>query len=135
MIENIEKLKIDELRSRWTEVWGTDPHSRIGRTMLEKSLGYKIREREGHGLTPEQQERLGQLIRQYKRNPNYFDEGGSVLKPGTRLVKTYQGKRHSVLVTSSGFEYEGQSYGSLSKIANEITGSRWNGWLFFGIKK
>lgn len=118
----------------WALAWGRQPHARIGRTMLEKSLQYKTLELEGHGLTPEQLARLEQLVREYKRNPACFDEI-SPLKPGTRLVRMHNGKKHSVLVKAEGFEYGGQTYSSLSKIANDITGKRWNGWVFFGLKK
>jgi hypothetical protein len=52
-----------------------------------------------------------------------------------RLVRTWKGKKYGVTVTQNGFEYEGKSYTSLSHIANTITSSRWNGWLFFGLKK
>ncbi len=134
MPENRGKLPLNELRQMWARAWGREPHPRIGRTMLEKSLEYKTREREGHGLTSEQQARLEQLIKQYKRNPACFD-GNGPLKPGTRLVRIHEGKKHSVLVKAEGFEYQGRVYGSLSKIANDITGKRWNGWVFFGLKK
>jgi hypothetical protein len=50
-------------------------------------------------------------------------------------VRVYNGRKHNVLVKADGFEYQDQTYGSLSKIANDITGKRWNGWVFFGIKK
>ncbi len=100
--------------------------------MLEKSLAYKQR---GQRLNADQQKRLEQLIKQYKRNPNCFDENVPVLKPGTRLVRNWNGTRHSVLVQSAGYEYKGKVYGSLSQIASEITGTRWNGWIFFGLKK
>ena len=55
-------------------------------------------------------------------------------KPGTRLVRMHEGRKHSVLVKAEGFEYQGRVYSSLSKIANEITGKHWNGWVFFGLK-
>ena len=100
--------------------------------MLEKSLTYK---QHGQGLNPDQQKRLEQLIRQYKRNSNCFDENIPVLKPGTRLVRNWNGTRHSVLVQPAGYEYKGKIYGSLSQIASDITGTRWNGWIFFGLKK
>ncbi len=134
MREKHGKLPLNELRQMWARAWGREPHARIGRTMLEKSLEYKTREREGRGLTPEQQARLEQLVREYKRNPACFD-GNGPLKPGTRLVRMHNGKKHSVLVKVDGFEYGGQTYSSLSKIANGITGKRWNGWVFFGLKK
>ncbi len=134
MPKNLKKLPLNELRLMWADAWGREPYARIGRIMLEKSLEYKIRERGGGGLTPEQQAQLEQLVKQYKRNPACFD-GNGLLKPGTRLVRTHEGKKHSVLVKAEGFEYQGRVYSSLSKIANDITGKRWNGWVFFGLKK
>lgn len=125
-------MHIQELRDRWAAAWGMQPHARIGRTMLEKSLAYKISDKH---LTPEQQARLDQLIKQYKRNPTSFDGPSGQLKPGTRLVRMHNGKKHSVLVKAVGFEYAGQTYSSLSKIANDITGKRWNGWVFFDLKR
>ena len=135
MSKNLRKLPLNELRQMWARAWGWEPHARIGRTMLEKSLEYKTREREGCGLTAGHRARLEQLVKQYKRNPAYFDDNGGLLKPGTRLVRMHNGKKHSVLVKADGFEYGGQTYSSLSKIANDITGKRWNGWVFFGLKK
>ncbi len=127
----MHELSINELRRQWAEAWGRQPHLRVGRVMLERSLAYKLQE----GVSPKQQIRLNKLIKEYKRNPACFAGRAGALKPGTRLVRTYNGKKHSVLVKADGFEYQGQVYSSLSKIANDITGSRWNGWLFFGLKK
>ena len=53
---------------------------------------------------------------------------------GTRLVREYQGVEHVVTVLADGFEYEGRPYRSLSAIARAITGTRWNGWTFFGLR-
>lgn len=128
------KLPLDELRAMWADAWGKAPHGTMGRTMMAESLKFKHKEREGNGLTSEQRARLDELVRAYKRNPDSFDKAVD-LKPGTRLVRTWQGKKHCVTVTRDGFEYKGEIYTSLSLIANTITGSRWNGWLFFGLKK
>lgn len=132
---NIIQLSLPELRQKWAEYWGMAPHVRIGRKMLEKSLAYKMRQARGEGLTTEQQKRLDNLVAAYKRNPKFFDEGLSGLKPGVRLVKQYNGAHHSVLVKTDGFEYRDKIYGSLSEVAFVITGTRWNGWVFFGLKK
>ena len=53
---------------------------------------------------------------------------------GTRLVREWQGAEHSVTVRDDGYEYQGRPYKSLSAIARLITGTRWNGWVFFGLK-
>jgi hypothetical protein len=132
---DIKHLPLPELRQKWAVAWGVPPHAKIGRAMLAKSLEYKLREQEQGGLEPELQERLKKFISTYKRNPRCFDDNVQRLKPGTRLVKIWKEKRHSVLVLANGFEYEDRIYSSLSEIATTITGSRWNGWVFFGVKK
>lgn len=135
MSQNLANLPLNVLRQLWAEAWVKRPHARIGRTMLEISLDYKIKEKEGtSGLTPNQQNRLTQLIKQYRRSNSSF-ETSTGLKHGTRLVRMHGGKKHSVMVTPEGFEYAGKTYTSLSKIANDITGKNWNGWVFFGLKK
>ena len=53
---------------------------------------------------------------------------------GTRLVREWDGVEHSVTVRDDGYEYQGRPYKTLSGIAREITGTRWNGWVFFGLK-
>ena len=103
--------------------------------MLEKSLAFKVRELSGNGLSPEQQKKLDNLVAQYRRNPEFFDDERIMLSPGTRLVRVWQGTKHSVLVMEAGFEYQGGMFSSLSEVAYAITGTRWNGWLFFGLKK
>jgi len=127
---HMQKLPLNELRQMWSEAWGLKPHARIGWSMLEKSLIFKTQ----NGLTREHDARLEQLVKQYKRNPAFFDSRGP-LKPGTRLIRNWKGKRHSVLVKTNGFEYQGHDFTSLSQIANQITGSRWNGHVFFNLRK
>lgn len=132
---NVAHIKTDELRKRWAEYWGIQPHRYIRREMLEKSLAFKIRELSGNGLTSEQQKKLDNLVTQYRRDPEYFDDERIMLSPGTRLVRVWQNKKHSVLVMEVGFEYQGRKFTSLSEIAYTITGTRWNGWVFFGLKQ
>jgi hypothetical protein len=55
-------------------------------------------------------------------------------KSGTRLIRSWQGKTHTVTVEESGYQYEGRRYRSLSEIARQITGTQWSGPLFFGLK-
>ncbi len=127
--ENITELS--GLRTQWQQVWGIKPHNRIGRKMLERSLHFKRHEKQ---LSPNIQKRLNKLIQNYKRNPQYFEQGHMLLKPGMKILRAWKGKTHTVTVTSNGFIYNGKDYSSLSKIATEITGSKWNGWVFFNLK-
>lgn len=130
----VSGLPLPELRQRWAEMWGLLPPPKISRTMLEKSLIFKLKERAGFGLTPEQQKRLDGLVRAYKRAPMPTMKEVSI-KPGTRLVRTWKGQRHSVIVKENGFDYQGRVFNSLSEVAATITSTRWNGWVFFGLKK
>lgn len=132
---NTTCLTTEELRQKWASLWGIQPHRYIRREMLEKSLLYKQRQLSGTGLTPEQQKKLDNLVAQYRRDPECFDDGRIVLSPGTRLVREWQNTKYSVLVLEAGFEYRSKAYTSLSEIAFAITGTRWNGWVFFGLKK
>jgi len=124
------------LKQQWRELFGTEPPP-YNRRFLESRLAYRIQELAYGGLKPETVARLEALGEQ-------LDGGNVVLRriragkdrpvAGTRLVREYQGVQHAVTVLADGFEYEGRPYRSLSAIARAITGTRWNGWSFFGLK-
>lgn len=132
--QDISTLPILELQQLWSRLWDKPIQPRISRQMLEQSILYKQRELRGEGYTPDQQAQLAKLIKQYKRDPKSFGYKNG-LKPGTRLVRVWQGKAASVMVKDNGFEYDGKLYFSLSEIAFTITGTRWNGWTFFKVKQ
>lgn len=132
-MNDVAVLSQEELRQKWSEYWQLSPPPKISRTMLEKSLAFKLREHAGLGLTTEQQKKLNELVRAHKRSPTQIKEVN--IKIGTRLVRTWKGHRHSVIVKDGCFEYQGKIFKSLSEIAATITGTRWNGWVFFGLKK
>jgi hypothetical protein len=60
---------------------------------------------------------------------------GPRIKPGSRLIREWHGRTHTVCVTDEGFEFEGRTYSSLTKVARDITGARWSGPRFFGLTK
>ena len=122
---------LDDLRAEWVVAWGRTPHKDIGRTMLERSISFKRWEQEGGMLQSHEQKHLNKLVEAFKVNPESLNCISQPLKPGTRLIKSYKGKRHSVKVLSDGFEYDSEKWGSLSAIATYITGTSWNGWKFF----
>ncbi len=124
-----------ELKQRWRELFGTEPPP-YNRRFLQSRLAYRIQELVFGGLGPETVQRLEALGEQ-------LDGGNIVLRriraderpiAGTRLVREYQGVEHAVTVLHDGFEWQGRPYRSLSAIARAITGTRWNGWTFFGLK-
>ena len=88
-----------------------------------------------HGsLSPNIQRKIDKLVENYDRTQN-IEKDNKVLSitDGTKLVREFKGKRYSVTVIQNGYEYNGKKYKSLSAIANEITGTRWNGKKFFGV--
>ena len=124
-----------DLKQQWRELFAAEPPP-YNRRFLESRLGYRIQELAYGGLKPETIQRLEALGEQ-------LDGGNPVLrrirgddKPiaGTRLIREYQGVEHGVTVLREGYEFDGRPYQSLSSIARAITGTRWNGWTFFGLK-
>jgi hypothetical protein len=127
---------IRDLKAQWRSLFGADPPP-YNRRFLESRLAYRIQELAYGGLKPETIARLEALGEQ-------IDGGNITLRrirqhqrpiAGTRLLREYQGVEHVVTVTREGYEYQGRPYQSLSAIARAITGTRWNGWLFFGLRK
>lgn len=126
---------IADLKAQWRALFGTEPPP-YNRPFLESRLSYRIQELAYGGLKPETVARLEALGDQ-------LDGGNPVLrrirgddKPvaGTRLVREHQGVEHTVTVLQDGYEWQGRPYRSLSAIARAITGTRWNGWAFFGLQ-
>jgi len=124
-----------DLKKQWRDLFETEPPP-YNRRFLESRLAYRIQELAYGGLKPETIERLEALGEQ-------LDGGNVVLrriradaKPisGTRLIREWQGVEHCVTVRDHDYEYQGRPYKSLSAVARAITGTRWNGWVFFGLK-
>ena len=124
-----------DLKKQWLSLFDTPPPP-YNRKFLESRLAYRIQELAYGGLKPQTIARLEALGEQL--------DGGNITvrrirgddRPiaGTRLIREYQGFEHCVTVTADGYEWQGRPYKSLSAIARAITGTRWNGWVFFALK-
>jgi hypothetical protein len=97
-------------------------------------LAYRMQEKAYGGLKLSTRKRLQKLAGELKRDPKAQLPPNQRFKSGTKLVRQWQGKIHEVLVVDEGFNYRNKRYESLSEIAREITGTRWSGPLFFGLK-
>ena len=95
-------------------------------------LAYRIQEKAYGGLKPATQRRLSQLAESFEDGapPKEMER----VKPGTRLLREWRGQTHEVIATERGFQYRGQLHPSLSEIARHITGTRWSGPVFFGLR-
>jgi hypothetical protein len=131
----LKTINTSALKQQWRELFAAEPPP-YNRRFLESRLAYRIQELAYGGLRPETLARLEALGEQL--------DGGKVTvrrkrgddKPiaGTQLIREYRGIEYVVTVTRTGYEYEGRPYQSLSAIARAITGTRWNGRVFFGLR-
>jgi hypothetical protein len=130
----LKVMPVMALKARWRELFDTEPPP-YNRRFLESRLAYRVQELAFGGLKPETVERLAALAREVGGNaPRRARSAQERPIAGTRLIREWQGAEHSVTVRDDGYEYQGRPYKSLSAIARLIAGTRWNGWVFFGLK-
>ncbi len=124
-----------DLKAQWRDLFETEPPA-FNRRYLESRLAYRIQELAYGGLKPETVRRLEMLGEQLDGGNITLRRIRADLKPiaGTRLVREWQGIEQTVTVLADGYEWQGRPYRSLSSVARAITGTRWNGWIFFGLK-
>ena len=124
-----------DLKAQWRELFDSEPPP-FNRRYLESRIAYRIQELAYGGLKPETIRRLERLGEELDGGDRRKSRMRADLMPivGTRLLREWQGVEHVVTVTADGFDWQGRPYRSLSAIARAITGTRWNGWVFFGLK-
>jgi len=124
-----------DLKQQWRDLFDSEPPP-FNRRYLESRLAYRIQELAYGGLKPETGKRLETLGEQLDGGDRKKSRIRADMMPivGTRLIREWQGVEHVVTVTADGFDWQGRPYKSLSAIACAITGTRWNGWVFFGLK-
>jgi hypothetical protein len=128
----LPKTPTPELKQMWRDLYDKEPPG-FSRNYLISRLAYRIQELAYGGLKPATRTKLDALADALdpqaarKRVVN-----GPVV--GTRLVREFRGREYTVAVLADGFEWEGRRYKSLSAVARAISGTRWNGWTFFGLR-
>ena len=155
-IEALRRMTVGELRVKWRELYGEYTRS-CNRAYLWRRLAWRVQELAYGGLSDRAKARIEELNRdgdlrmlpprgwQPPTNGNGDQPGPQqqqwplrdprLPRPGSTLTRRYRGHEIRVLVLDDGFEYEGRHYASLSALAREVTGQRWNGLLFFGLTK
>jgi len=124
-----------QLRALWTENFSKEPPSTLRKQLMVPLLAYRLQEREYGGLSHTARRRLRQIAASSRMDKPPRLDGDTGPQTGTKLIRSWHGEVHEVIATGSGYEYRGQTYSSLSKIARNITGTRWSGPLFFGVRK
>jgi hypothetical protein len=133
-LTDLSQSPIQQLRQRWRAVFRTEPPPAFGPDLLRRSIAQRIQEQHYGRLSISAQQQLSQIVKAMASKPSGRIELPRRIKPGAVLVKTWKGKSHRVTVLDDGFSFEERTYVSLSEIARKITGTRWNGPKFFGLR-
>ena len=129
-IDRIRSLGVDELRNLWRATFRASPPPGFTKDLIARFLCWHIQEQAFGELDP----RTAKHLASFTRGARPPSDRPRRLKPGTVLVREYQGARHTVTVVANGFVWREATYASLSTIARAITGTNWNGPRFFGLR-
>ena len=132
----LKAMSVNELKTEWQAMFDA-PAPNNSRTFLESRLSYRIQELT-YGGPDKQTRRLLDLLADevegtLTRKAQIADPRNPVV--GTKLIREWDGVAHTVTVLKDGFDWGGQRYKSLSAVARAITGTRWNGYRFFGLRE
>lgn len=130
----LKSAPVSDLKQKWRDLFEREPPP-YNRRFLENRLAYRIQELAYGGLSQETLERLDALADELDgKKPKRRSPIENRPIAGTRLIREWRGVEHCVTVRQEDFEYQGRPYKSLSAIARHITGTQWNGLVFFGMK-
>ena len=127
-IAGLSGFSREDLVERWVELHGAAPLKTLTKDLLVRGIAYEMQVRQHGGLTPAETRALTALAQ------GRADPTRGALKSGTRLYRSWQGVTHEVLVLDQGYGWRGKTCASLSEVARAITGTRWSGPRFFGLK-
>lgn len=134
LLERLERMKRQELKALWEQRFGGDAPNSRATDLLRLRIAWRLQEEQSGGLSAETKRRLRDLSKVYERDAEHKPTARPKMQTGTILTREWKGRVHTVQVKPDGYVYNGQHYKGLSKIAREITGTRWSGPLFFGLR-
>jgi hypothetical protein len=133
-LDQLPATPIADLRKRYRELFRTEPPRAFGPDLLRRSIAQNIQEKAYGGLPSPIKRQLDQMVRAASGKPAGRLELPQRIKPGSELVRAWNRKTYRVTVVADGFAYAGKTFASLSEIAFAITGTKWNGPRFFGLR-
>jgi hypothetical protein len=131
-LDALRNLPLEALRERWRDLYGSPCPPHTSRHLLTRAVAYRIQEQALGGLDAATRRRL-ERAREALAEGRPPKAPGPKARPGTRLLREWQGVVHEVIVLERGVEYRGRTWRSLSAVAREITGAHWSGPRFFGL--
>jgi Protein of unknown function (DUF2924) len=134
-IGHLPDLGLAELRARWKTLYGRPAPKFFRRKLLVRAVAYQMQVKAYGGLSEATKRRLREIAAAVRGGT--FDAATIEprIKPGTKLIRTWKKVTHEVMALDDGYAWNGARYSSLSTIAKTITGTSWNGWKFFGLKR
>jgi len=133
-IAGLSKAGIADLRERCKNLYGKPPSDGLGRSFLVRAVAYRLQEQAFGGLKPSTRRLLARVAEEAAAGSSPKRPPVRKAEMGTILVREWQGNAHRVTVLGDGVSFNGKRYRSLSQVAREITGSRWSGPRFFGLR-
>ena len=130
---SLAQLNYTELHLMWRRQYRVIPPKRISRDILELGIAWKIQESKHGGLSGSAKRQVAELAGTMEMKSNQAKVRVITPKPGARLLRSWAGVTHDVMVVDEGFLWAGKRWRSLSAIARAITGTRWSGPRFFGL--
>src|SRR3981081_666845 len=134
-IGRLPALSLLELRNSWKTLFGQPAPKSLRRNFLARAVAYQMQVDTHGGLSVATKRRLREIANAVRNGDVNAMLGSSRIKPGTQMIRQWQNTTHTVTALVEGFEWNGRTYKSLSAVANAITGTNWNGFAFFGIKR
>jgi hypothetical protein len=137
-LDDLRILSRSELRALWKQELGEQPPVSLGRDVLALAIAYALQERVQGGLTKPIAKELDRLLDRALCDGLGLTPAGSAIplpRTGTILVREWKGATHHVTITDDGFIWNGRTHRSLSHIARVITGTKWSGPRFFGMRE
>ncbi len=133
-LDALSLLDPEELNARWKALYGSDPPDRLRRPLMIQALAYRLQEQALGGLKPATRRLLERVAGDAETRRPVATHSQRRVKAGATLIREWHGTKHQVTALKDGFMFRGKRFQSLSRIASEITGTRWSGPLFFGLK-
>ena len=132
-LATLATMTYSELHVAWRRHYRAVPPKKMGRDILELGVAWKIQESRHGGLGASVRRQIAALAKTMETKSDLAKPRAVFPKPGARLLRSWEGVTHEVLVVEDGFLWAGRTWRSLSAIAREITGTRWSGPRFFGL--
>jgi hypothetical protein len=134
-LADLTHLSEDRLNDYFRHLYGVEPPARLRRPLLIRAIAYRLQEKALGGLKPATRRLLASVADDATaRRTTMHVARERKIKPGTTLLREWHGVQHRLTVLEDGVQFGNERYRSLSEVARKITGSRWSGPLFFGLK-